>query len=157
MNVFYLDHDPATCATYHNDKHVVKMILEYAQLLCTTHHLCGVPDESLYRLTHKNHPSAIWVRSAQAHYEWLYELFICLCNEYTHRYGKTHLTFTKLADRLKDCPLTDNLPFTPPPPVMPDEFKVGDVVQSYRNYYVQGKADLLRYTKRELPEWVLSR
>lgn len=155
MNIFYLDHDPKICATYHNDKHVVKMILEYAQLLCSVHHLCGQTNDKLYRLTHQNHPCAIWVRSSKANYEWLYELFECLCNEYTYRYKKTHLTWVKLGDVLRICPLIDTQPFTPPPAVMPDDFKVGDVVQSYRNYYVHGKADLLKYTKRELPEWVV--
>lgn len=28
MNIFYLDHNTTKCAQYHNDKHVVKMILE---------------------------------------------------------------------------------------------------------------------------------
>ena len=37
MNIFYLDHDVRKCAEMHNDKHTVKMILEYAQLLSTAH------------------------------------------------------------------------------------------------------------------------
>ena len=37
MNIFYLDEDPVTCARMHVDKHVVKMIVEYAQLLSTAH------------------------------------------------------------------------------------------------------------------------
>ncbi len=37
MNIFYLDHDVYKCAEMHNDKHTVKMILEYAQLLSTAH------------------------------------------------------------------------------------------------------------------------
>ena len=37
MNIFYLHNDPRTCAEMHLDKHVVKMILEYAQLLSTAH------------------------------------------------------------------------------------------------------------------------
>ncbi len=37
MNIFYLDSDPRICAQMHNDKHCVKMILEYAQLLSTAH------------------------------------------------------------------------------------------------------------------------
>lgn len=153
MNIFYLDSNPVRCANYHNDKHVVKMILEYAQLLCSVHHLRGVPDEKLYRLTHQNHPSAVWVRSANAHYDWLYALFIALCDEYTYRYGKTHLTYQKLATRLKDCPFDDDLPFVPPPQVMPDEFKMEDTVLAYQNYYKNGKSNLLIYTKRGMPSW----
>lgn len=154
MNIFYLSHDPVICAQWHNDRHTVKMILEYAQLLCSVHHLRGKADDTLYRLTHQNHPSAIWARSAKAHYDWLYALFIALCDEYTYRYGKTHLTYQKLATRLKDCPFDDNLPFVPPPAVMPDEFKTNNILLSYQNYYKNGKTDLLKYTKRAMPSWL---
>ena len=37
MNIFYLDKDPVKAAEYSCDKHVVKMILESAQMLCTAH------------------------------------------------------------------------------------------------------------------------
>jgi len=37
MNIFYLDKDPIKSAEMHCDKHVVKMIIEYAQLLSTAH------------------------------------------------------------------------------------------------------------------------
>ena len=39
MNIFVLDNDPKKCAEAHCNKHVVKMILEHAQLMCTAHHL----------------------------------------------------------------------------------------------------------------------
>ena len=35
MNIFYLDKDPKICATMHCDKHVVKMIIESNQILCS--------------------------------------------------------------------------------------------------------------------------
>lgn len=38
MNVFYLDRDPEKAASVQCDQHVVKMILESAQLLSTAHH-----------------------------------------------------------------------------------------------------------------------
>jgi hypothetical protein len=37
MNIFYLDHDVVKCAEMHVDKHVCKMVIEYAQLLSTAH------------------------------------------------------------------------------------------------------------------------
>ena len=37
MNLFYLHDNPKDCANMHVDKHCVKMILEYAQLLSTAH------------------------------------------------------------------------------------------------------------------------
>lgn len=41
MNIFYLDENPKLCAEYHCDRHVVKMILESAQLLCTAVRVLG--------------------------------------------------------------------------------------------------------------------
>ena len=145
---------------YHADKHVVKMILEYAQLLCTTHHLCGAKtfdDEQkavLYRPTHQNHPSALWVRQSHWHYDWLYQLFVCLCDEYTHRYGKVHLTDKKLRAILSTNPITTDTPFVPPPQVMPDEYRCDDTVQAYREYYRHAKKDILAFTHRPPPIWL---
>lgn len=39
MNIFVLDRDPRVAAAFHCDKHVVKMIVEYAQLLSTAHRM----------------------------------------------------------------------------------------------------------------------
>ena len=39
MNIFFLNTDPKVCAQEHLDKHVVKMIVEYAQLMSTAHRL----------------------------------------------------------------------------------------------------------------------
>ena len=47
MNLFYLDEDFEKCAEAHVDKHIVKMPLEIAQLMCTAiwidEHLGFVP------------------------------------------------------------------------------------------------------------------
>ena len=39
MNIFYLHKDPKICAEQHLDKHVVKMLIEYAQLMSTAHRM----------------------------------------------------------------------------------------------------------------------
>jgi hypothetical protein len=77
MNIFYLDKSPYTCARYHCDKHVVKMILETAQLLCGAHWATG--GTAQYKPTHLNHPCAIWVRKSLSNYKWLCELGFNLC------------------------------------------------------------------------------
>ena len=102
MNIFALDQNPRKCAEYHNDKHVVKMILETAQLLCGTHWIEG--NQAPYKLSHKNHPSAIWTRECIENYSWLCELGIELSKEYTHRYNKKH----KSQDIIEWC--QDNKP-----------------------------------------------
>lgn len=145
------------CAKFHGDKHVIKMILEYAQLLCTVHHLKRnvLSDDEraiLYKCTHQNHPCAVWVRDLKLHYDWLYQLFIALCDEYTHRYGKVHLTDSKLRHVLVKCPISADLPFMTPPQVMPDNYQGDDTITAYRTYYRQDKQELLVYTHRNLPD-----
>ncbi len=153
MNIFYIHTSPYTSAKAMSDKHVVKMILESAQLLSTAHHLLESKNAPLlYKPTHAKHPSAVWVRQSKAHYEWLYEHFIALCEEYTNRYGKVHGTELKLRKLLATPPinLLDN-GFTPPPCAMPDEYKDGNSLSSYRKYYEAKKffneQDRTRYTK----------
>jgi hypothetical protein len=190
MNIFYLDYDPVKSAEYHLDKHVVKMIIEYAQLLSTAHRLLdgtqtiekkyvngSLParyrsmkrwqldddrDSILYKATHANHPSAIWTRSHVINYNYLYKLFCAVCDEYTYRYGKVHMTDAKLRKILRKEP--DNIYFDNktkiwlgPTPAMPDECKIkNDHLASYRKYYIDKKADMAKWTNREPPEWFIN-
>ena len=156
MNIFYLDHNVEKCAEYHNNRHCVKMILEYAQLLSTAHRLIDGEDcdDTVYKATHKNHPSAIWARENAENYNWLYSLFEALCNEYEYRYDKTHLSWTKLGEALKSPP--KNIPrgkFYPPTPAMPDVCKLDNSLDSYRNYYITKKKHLFGWKDRLIPEW----
>lgn len=177
INIFYLHNDVNQCAKMHVDKHVVKMILEYAQLLSTAHRvLDGVvtvgtsktgrkqtryvlPDDRenvLYSATHINHPSAVWVRQSESNYKWLFSLFQSLMEEYTYRYGKTHAC-SKLEKCLSSVPKNiAKKPFTQPTPAMPDEYKVsGDSIASYRNYYNGAKTNMFSWKNRYTPEWVV--
>lgn len=160
MNIFYLSSDPVECAKWHYDKHVVKMILEYSQLLSTAHHLLdGTPSIECYKPTHKNHPSAVWVRERIENYQWLYELLKETCKEYTHRYGKVHATQQKgIVDNLWNVPYellaTKQSGVTKMPQCMPDEYKCDDSIMAYRNYYREGKAHLMAYKNREAPKWL---
>ena len=177
MNIFYLHPLPEICAQQHVDKHVVKMILEYAQLLSTAHRVLDgteiialsnsgrrmkrwkLPDERdcvLYEATHLSHPSTIWARQSSANYKWLGKLFNFLLNEYTFRYGKTHAT-NRLLLPLFDFPIKIPVKtFTEPPSVMPEKFKVADdSVLSYRNYYQTEKIKLFSWKNRPLPDWLI--
>ena len=146
MNIFYLHHSPYLAAKVQYNKHVVKMILESAQMLCTAHHhyaesLEYKPDYVPYKKAHYNHPSTIWCRQNARQYYWLYNHMLALGDEYTKRYGKTHLTITKCKEPLNLCPF--GMPdgeFTEPPQCMPDEYKVeGCSITAYWNYYEQEK------------------
>ena len=145
MNLFYLHKDPVVAASYHYDKHKVKMVLEAAQMLCTAHHhwaeVFNYKTFVPYKKAHYNHPSTIWTRGNKNQYMWVYNYMMALGKEYTKRYGKEHLTITKCRIPLQVPPngMIDGL-FTEPPQCMPDEYKVeGDSITAYWNYYEQEK------------------
>lgn len=159
MNIFYLHPDPVVCAIHHCDKHVVKMILETAQLLSTAHRVLDGDDHAdwhgMYKATHKNHPSAVWVREAVGNYVWTHQLLISLCREYTYRYDKTHKT-SRLIEPLAGTPVhisTDPF-YTPIPQCMPDEYKDPNPVVAYRRYYINDKKDIAKWNKKtSAPKW----
>lgn len=177
MNIFYIDTDPAKAAQMMVDKHVVKMILESAQLMSTAHRICDGTvttelsktgrkvkrwrlddwrEDYMYGATHINHPSAIWVRQSVYNYDWLYQHFKALIDEYKYRYEKKHA-----CNHLIKCfyTLPHNIPddpFTQPPPAMAKQYIISeDSVTNYRNYYKAGKTHLHTWKRREAPAWIL--
>jgi len=139
MNIFYLDECPKKAAKLQYNKHVVKMILESAQMLCTAHHHYGNGDNVPYKKAHYNHPSTIWVRQNSIHYDWLYDHMMALGNEYTKRYNKTHLSIIKCRDLVYLPPGIPTVMFNQPPQCMPDEYKDPCSIQAYWNYYIGEK------------------
>jgi|TARA_R110000744_G_scaffold207226_3_gene325846 hypothetical protein len=157
MNIFYLDRDPKIAAQMHCDRHVVKMILESAQMLSTAHRVIDGDDyaneRGLYKMAHKNHPSTIWVRSSDEHYNWMYSLMLSQMEEYTYRYDKHHAT-ERLIEPLRLLPTSiENNGFVDPPMCMPEYCKKDDVVSSYQNYYIEEKSDFATWKRRAMPEW----
>jgi hypothetical protein len=174
MNIFFLDRNPFQAAKMHHDKHVVKMILETAQLLSTAHRvldgteyidassgrrikrykLNDSRENVLYKATHMNHPSAVWVRKTSGNYCWTYKLFNFLLAEYTHRYGKHHKC-EELKYDLGNLPkniINDDI--TEIPQAMPEQYKDSDPVRGYRNYYIAEKKGQSKYTNRKVPTWL---
>lgn len=154
MNIFVLDLDVKKCAEYHNDKHVVKMILESAQLLCGVHHMTeSLSNDIPYKLSHKNHPCSIWARESITNYLWLCELGLELCYEYTYRYGRKHKSQEVIEWCVVNKPNISDKGFTEPPKAMPNQYKVKSVVESYRNYYLGDKAYFSKWKNRKTPKW----
>jgi len=143
MNIFYLDKCPDKAARLQYNKHVVKMILESAQMLCTAHHCYGDKDQVEnvpYKQAHLNHPSTIWTRRSKSTYMWLYDHMMALGDEYTKRYGKTHLSITKCKNFLAILPRhIQGDDWCQPPQAMPDEYKDKCSIQAYWNYYIGEK------------------
>jgi hypothetical protein len=144
MNIFYLHHDVRKCAKYHVDRHVVKMIIEYCQLLCTAIWLSG--GKAPLKKTHENHPCAIWARKSSGNWLWLQELALALCAEYTFRYEKQHKLQAVLESlQVPEIPKGE---FFQPPQAMPEEYKQKDSKDAYRCYYVYGKNHLFAWKSR---------
>ena len=177
MNIFRLDDDPQICAQYHCDKHVLKMIIEYGQLLSTAHRLCdGIEsrgssksgksevrvwklsnglEDTLYKASHVNHPSNVWVRSHKENYVWLCKLWIYLCEQYGLRYKKTHMTYIKLGDALcGNIPknIDKGINLSKFPQCMPEECKREDAITAYRSFYRAHKREFATW-KNGIPEW----
>ena len=177
MNIFYLSHKQSRCARWHCDKHVVKMILEYGQLMSTAHRvLDGQPfygktknnrniarwllpdsrEEIVWKASHFNHPSNIWVRQSSDHYKWLHSLWLEMLSEYTYRYSKKHS-----AERMKEVfsQLPKNIPqrgwISDPTPAMPDGYKTSSAIQSYRNFYIGDKKSFASWKNRDTPTWFI--
>jgi len=151
MNIFYLDHNPKLCAQYHCNKHIVKLVIETCQILCTTHWVTG--GEAPYKQTHINHPSTVWARESLSNYVWLCDLGMELCKEYTHRYGKIHKTQKHIEWCMYNLPNIPDKGFTKIPQAMPDECKRECPIEGYRNYYVTHKSKFAKWKNREIPEW----
>lgn len=154
MNIFVLDINPKKCAEYHTNKHVVKMILEKSQILCGVHHMTNSECDIPYKLSHKNHPCCIWARECIENYDWLCDLGLELCEEYTYRYGKRHKSQDVIEWAVINKPnLRINGSMTPFALAMPNECKVGNAVESYRQYYIVAKRNFAEWKNRETPHW----
>ena len=154
MNIFVLDYDIDKCAQYHCDKHIVKMITETAQILCSAYYYINQEYLSPYKLSHKNHPCCVWVRESLSNWLWLRDLGIALYEEYKHRYNdKDH----KAGDIILGLEIPDlpDIGVTKFAQAMPIQYKNEDVVKAYRDYYIGDKQHLLKYKNRDVPKWLL--
>lgn len=151
MNIFILDNDPALCAEYMIDKHVVKMPLEYAQMMSTACRLNGF--DVGYKAAYKNHPCTKWVRESIANYMYLKTLALEVGCEYTRRYHKSH----KSVDLIKTLPVPrlPDIGMTPFAQAMPEQYKDSDcAVKAYRAYYRGEKMRIATWKHGNSPSWM---
>ena len=160
MNRFTIATTPEQCAQDMPDKHVVKMILEEAQMLYTALHLNGFDFEDGYKPTHKHHPCTVWTAESAANYGYGLELLEAMGKEYTHRYGKVHATIIKHLDKLQEYQqLMPNQGWS----ITDWQFagsadtqrfdSLTDCIDRYRRYYRETKQHIARWTNRQQPEW----
>lgn len=177
MNIFVLDTDVKKCAKYHCDKHLVKMITEHNQILGTISyirrgiknkkeitdtfietHFQGFPRQKdnkpfPYGIGFQNHPCTQWAARSASNYKWLTRLTSEMCKEYTRRYGRKHagedinLWYSNNMPEIPDIGLTEF------PQAMPDDAKMPNPVDGYRNYYKKYKVRFAKWQHSEIPEW----
>jgi hypothetical protein len=151
MNIFVLDKNPQNAAIMMCDKHVVKMIVETAQMLCTVARNNG--HDAPYRSTHARHPCTLWAAETRGNWDWLVQHGMALCSEYTRRYGKTHKTQAVMEwARNSNVGPTASLRLTPFRLAMPPQYKQACPVQSYRDYYMGEKSRFAKW-KLGAPYW----
>ena len=153
VNIFVLARDPKVAATMLCDKHVVKMIVESAQMLSTVAHKNGyVPP---YRATHANHPCTLWVGESKSNWDWLVTHSLEMCLEYTRRYNKIHKTQAVIQWCIDNqVGPTKDIGLTPFRLAMPSQYKSKDAVESYRNYYIGEKSRFAKWKTGEPSWWI---
>lgn len=97
MNLFVTHENPGKAAAGLDDKRVVKLALECAQMLSAAIHR-HAPDRAklhvgagaLMLSTHYNHPVTRWVGESVDNWFWCWKHGVALCVEYNATYGRTH-------------------------------------------------------------------
>jgi hypothetical protein len=178
MNIFAVDHDPVIAAQSLCDTHIVSQTKESAQMLSTAHRLLHgkktkvyddakgkimnrwvLPDDldSIYHVAHPSHPCTLWTMQSKENYEWHYNHFFALANEFKFRYDKDHASFTKLGLLLKNVPVCRSTGLTPFALAMksnPECMFNNDPIMSYQAFYKTKKDRFkMEWRKREVPQW----
>jgi hypothetical protein len=172
VNIFVLSFKPEQAARALCDKHVPKMLLETAQLLCSPFE----PGTAPYKRTHYNHPCAVWARESQQNYAWLLLYGDYLADEYTQRFGKKHKSKQVLQWCLGHCRNLHpgewamgsvaiiamwrrtgklwRMMCTPFVQAMPEQYRHSNPVTAYRAYYIGEKARFAKWERgRNPPPW----
>lgn len=155
MNIFAVSYNTKECAVALDDKRLVKMVLETAQMLSTAMYAHSVSGP--YKPTHKNHPCTIWVGASQGNYQWTISLFTELLQEYTYRYNRQHKCreLYGIFDAFSKYTLTDGGGRT--------DFanctiykEISDPINAYRKYLIykwDNDKRAPKWTNREPPDW----
>lgn len=128
---------------------MVKMALEYTQLLSTAYYLHDQVPPSGYRATHKAHPCAIWTAQSPRHWRAVVTLAFDVLREYTRRFARTHKCYYKVTAMLRKPPRFGKPPAFKPttvfadvayfrdvPLCMPTQFHHPRAAYAYHQYYL---------------------
>ena len=174
MNIFFLSWNFTECATLYCDQHVVKIILEIAQMLYTAHWTMSEPGWNSsapltkngkargYAKAHPKHPMTLWVGKCRENYMWTVNFGLALVCEHNRRFGTIHSCASHMlwlfsnppmsfsgADSLTAVYATTGFPcnVTPPPMCMPVEYHDTNIVRAYQKYYIGDKLRFARWKR----------
>lgn len=157
MNIFIPDPDPCLSAVQLADKHIVKMVTETAQILCTALAERGAAIEGLYRPTHRKHPCVVWAGATRADFDWAVAHGLALATEYTHRYGRTHGSMSMIERARTYRHLIPEGPLRPFALAMDTDLQDNlDPHGSYRRYLCRkytAWGNGAKWTRRDPPAW----
>ena len=151
MNIFFLHKHPVIAAQMQCDKHVVKMVLETAQMLSTAARAQG--HDVGYKSAYPKHPMTLWVNQNADNFRWAWLHGMSLAKEYTNRYDKIHKS-QEILEQLEYYATGNESDITEPPQCMPDQYKTDDYVTAYRNYYVGDKKRFAKYKNCKPPKFM---
>lgn len=178
MNIFFLHMSPKQAAKMHANIHVVKMIVETAQLLCNVHRrqreYCLAPymtGRQMARIPYKDSAaghrklgSMIWVAESLGNYRWGVQLGLALCDEYNKGRGraagktskhKTQKVLEWLRDHEPNFKIKRRTPVRIKHLAMPARFKKAETsVQAYRDYYFSKRRTMqMVWPEGQAPLW----
>lgn len=103
----------------------------------------------------EKHPCTVWVGESKANYEFLFEIYVHLCNEFFHRFSNIHFA-SNYATYLTHTPDLPDLGLTKYPKFSWSSLKsnsFSQVIEDYRQYYINEKSHIAKWTKRKKPSW----
>lgn len=152
MNIFFLHANPATNASLYIDKHVGKILMEINQMLTSAlHRHTGLAS---FKRGFAHHPMTQWVGESRSNYLYAVRLAEALIVEWHHRYDKFHGSAVHTPGLSGLAHLVPEGPMTTPPLCMPEEYRIGKPIPSYRAYYRGAKLAIARYTRRPWPDFM---
>lgn len=166
MNIFATDPDPVKSAIALDDKRLVKMCVETAQILSTAVRKTAgdevANNRNLYKSTHANHPCVKWAAEDSAHFAWLIDHGFSLCLEYSIRFGKTHgsmRVIMAISGMFPPCQFPKGMTFQNSARNASLDFDYSDlpVHEAYQAYLrARWRTDKVppKWTNRQPPEWM---
>ena len=135
------------------DRHIPKMLLESAQILCSVF----PSGEAPYKRTHYNHPCSIWTRQSYGNYCWLLDHAYSISYEFLKRFNKNHKSHEVVRwcdGHIREFKF-DEQSLSPFAQAMPEQYKDSkDAIQAYRNYYLGEKVRFAKWEKgTPEPSW----